>query len=122
MLRISPKNKEFHRKAHPTTKSATDSVMCPSAYSVVLVRDSDETFKIDRSNHGYLPSGFKENEMWDEENQTLILGEKESEKGESSDKVPDLPVSASVNILEQRQEERGDRQSNPVAMSWEETK
>ena len=79
LLRISPKNKEFHRKAHQTTKSVTDSVMSPSAYSVVLVRDSNETFKIDRTNHGYLPSGFKVGEMWDEENQTLTLGEKESE-------------------------------------------
>ena len=44
------------------------------------------------------------------------------DKEELVDKVGELPVSASVSILEGRKDERADRNSNPVAMSWEETK
>ena len=79
MLRIGLNSfhKQFHKKEDST--QGGDGTMTPTAYSVVLTRQSENTFKIDLSNHGYLPSGLKEVAFWDESTQTLTLGEKSSQ-------------------------------------------
>ena len=61
----------FHK-----TSQKCDGVMLPTAYSVELIRDTDGTFKIDTTNHDYLPSGLNAVGFWNEATQTLTLGEK----------------------------------------------
>ena len=61
------------------TSQKCDGLMSPAAYSIVLIRDTENGFKIDLSNHDYLPSGLNEVGSWDEAKQTLTLGGKSSQ-------------------------------------------
>lgn len=61
------------------TKQKSDGLMPPAAYSIVLIRDTSNCFKIDPLNHDYLPSGLNEVGFWDDTSNTLNLGEKSSQ-------------------------------------------
>ena len=61
----------FHK-----TSQKCDGVMLPTTYSVILIRGADGIFKIDTTNHDYLPSELNDVGSWNESTQTLTLGEK----------------------------------------------
>ena len=106
----------FHKMHHRREDNAqgADSAMPSTAYSVVLIRESDGTFRIDLSNHGgYLsgrnnPTELREVAFWDESTQTLTLGEKgsqnnRSQNGSSSEKESGLCLTIVKPLSKQEQ-------------------
>ena len=73
LLRIA--GKDFKRRENANQKE--NYFMSPSAYKVILLRDSANTFRINTTDHdSYLPSDIKDIPFWDEERQTLTLGDR----------------------------------------------
>ena len=78
-LRVSPSSfeKELNRRDNHVADDQPKRAMSPSSYKVVLIRNSPSTFKIDRTNHDYMPVNGTEVNFWNEKTKTLNLGNKD---------------------------------------------
>ena len=104
LLRISRNSfeKDFSRRSYNGSNQQREKYMSPSAYKVVLRRDENNLLKLVRDNHGYLPDGLNDATFWNEETQTLTLGDK-NPQGEP---IPGLCITIVKPKSKQDQTER----------------
>ena len=79
LLRVSNNSfeKEVSRRDNHVSGDHPQCAMSPSAYKVILIRNDNDTFRIDRTKHDYLPCNGTEVCFFDEKCQTLYLGDKD---------------------------------------------